>query len=181
MLHVPSLLLISGNGRDSGKTKFACKLIRHFSKELDITGIKISPHFHELKNYEEVIFADDVVIITRERNTSSGKDSSRMLRSGAKKVFYIQARDKLLQTAVMKLAPLWESRKPVICESGGLINYLRPGLFFMLSRSGISGQKSADNHHDLVNRWINSHGQNIDFNIDAIGFSNYRWQLNNSK
>ena len=181
MLHVPSLLLISGNGRDSGKTTFACKLIRHFSKELDVTGIKISPHFHEMKDYEEVIFADDFVIITRERNTSSGKDSSRMLRSGARKVFYIQAGDKLLPTALMKLAPLWESRKPVICESGGLINYLTPGLFFMLSRSDISGQKSAENHYDLVNRWIYPDEQNIDLNIDAIAFSNSRWHLNNSK
>ena len=181
MLHVPNLLLISGNGRDTGKTTFACELIRHFCKELDITGIKISPHFHELTEYDEVIYSDDVTVLTRERNTSSGKDSSRMLHSGAKDVIYIQVMDKTLHTAVKKLAPVWESRRPIICESGGLINYLRPGLFFMLHRTAISKQGSTDPHHNLVDRWINIHEQNYDFDIESIGFSNKRWYLNNNK
>ena len=178
MLHVPNLLLISGNGRDSGKTSFACELIRFFSKELEITAIKISPHFHEPEGFGEVIYADDATILTRERNTLSGKDSSRMLHSGAKEVLYIQARNELLHTAIKKLTPIWESGKPVICESGGLINHLRPGLFFMLRRTDIAEPKTANHHDNLVDKWINFNKQSFDINIDEIGFSNNCWHLN---
>jgi len=172
-------MLISGNGRGAGKTTFACELIRKFSNQMKITGIKISPHFHIPNEYAELIYADDDIIITREKSVFEGKDSSRMLRSGAGDVIYIRARDKMLHTAVMKLAPLWESRKPLICESGGLIHYLRPGLFYMLNRTGIPERKPAGQQSDLVDKWIDCHKKN--FNIDAIGFSNNRWHLNNNK
>jgi len=42
----PNILLVSGNGRNSGKTTLACKIIERFSKDHEITGLKISPHFH---------------------------------------------------------------------------------------------------------------------------------------
>jgi len=169
--------LISGNGRNSGKTTLACRLVRHFSDKLDITGIKISPHFHEQNEYEEVIYADDTTILIREIKTSGRKDSSRMLHSGAREVIFVQTRNKLLHTAVMKLNPIWESGVPVICESGGLIEYLRPGLFFMVNRYGNLSQKSGNPNYDHVDKRIESHGGYFDFDIDSIGFSNSRWFL----
>ena len=45
-MKIPNLLLIAGTGTKSGKTSLACKIIEQF-KNLNITAIKISPHFHE--------------------------------------------------------------------------------------------------------------------------------------
>ena len=180
MLYIPNLLLISGNGRDSGKTTFACGLIRVFSKEMEITGMKISPHFHGYKDQDELIYSDDYTIMTREKDTLSSKDSSRMLRSGAKEVIYVQARKNGLQNAVVKLSSVWESGEPVICESGGLIDYVRPGLFLMLYRNGVLSQKSAKHNH-LVDKWITSDWNSLDISSRSISFTDSRWYLTLNK
>lgn len=171
------MILISGNGRGAGKTTFACDLIRKFFNQIKITGIKISPHFHKPNEYAELIYADDDLILTRERNVSEGKDSSRMLQAGADKVFFVQTRDKIHPGALMKLSTLWDSGEPVICESGGLINHVSPGLFFVLYKSGISGKEPVGNHLNRADKLIDLTNQDFDFDISSIGFTNSNWHL----
>ncbi len=42
MLKVPGMLMIGSAGRNSGKTEFACALIRRFAGDFDIVGVKVT-------------------------------------------------------------------------------------------------------------------------------------------
>ncbi len=61
MVKIQNLLLVAGTGTKSGKTSLACRIITQF-RDLGITAVKITPHFHEttpglLARYEEQGFA----------------------------------------------------------------------------------------------------------------------------
>ena len=45
-MHLANLLIISGSGKNVGKTLLACQIIKHFSRNSTVIGLKISPHFH---------------------------------------------------------------------------------------------------------------------------------------
>jgi hypothetical protein len=123
-----NLLIISGSGRNSGKTTFACKVIEKF-RSLGIISIKISPHFHKPSEGPMKVISGPGFEIYTETSIISSKDSSRMLKSGAKKVFYIQAKEESIQIAFSEIYAGIQAGSPVICESPALINYIEPGLY----------------------------------------------------
>jgi len=135
-MKLENLLLVAGSGRKSGKTTVVCKIIEQF-RHLGIISVKISPHFHDPSDGLVPVTEKSGYKIFEETNSITSKDSSRMLQSGAKKVYFIQSAEESLNDAFsdvyMNIAP----GKPVICESPALINYLEPGVFvIMISTSG---------------------------------------------
>ena len=74
---VPNLLLIAGTGIKSGKTTIACRIIEQFSN-LNITAIKISPHFHVTTLGLNIIYEEEGYAIYKETNSDATKDTSRM-------------------------------------------------------------------------------------------------------
>ena len=89
-IQIPHLLLIAGNGRNVGKTTLACKIIARFAGETEVTGLKITPHFHPV-NEDDVVIQTNNFLIINETQISS-KDSSLMLQAGAKQVFFVMAK-----------------------------------------------------------------------------------------
>lgn len=122
--------MISGTGRNCGKTTLACRLLEHF-RQLRPAGVKISPHFHPLEGDEEIVEQGDGFLIIRERKIST-KDSSRMLQAGADPSLFVQvreeARDRMLEALLRHLEP----GQAVICESGGMRERVSPGLFILM-------------------------------------------------
>ncbi|MBA4322545.1 MAG: hypothetical protein C0408_06975, partial [Odoribacter sp.] len=138
-----NLLLVAGSGRNSGKTTIVCKLIGQFSN-LGVTSIKISPHFHNPSEGLIHFSGKPGFEIYEETNRDTSKDSSRMLQSGAEKVYYIQTIEKKIDEAFSAVYMNIGRGKPLICESPALINYIKPGLFIiMISESG-GNQKGID-------------------------------------
>ncbi len=175
---VPNILLIAGTGRNVGKTTLACKIIQHFSRNIDITGIKISPHFYQYIGKTNIIVNSKNYVLMEEINPLNNKDSSRMLKAGASKVYYMQASNYNLKRALKDILFITGNQKPIVCESGELINYLIPGIFLMLTRSDVSCKKRIINNHKiLVDTWLNFDGEEFDFSIDQISFSNNSWHL----
>lgn len=71
--------------------------------------------------------------IYEETNSQTGKDTSRMLRSGALKVYYIQVHDgSNLFNAFTELVTKIPVKSPIICESPSLANYVEPGIFAIM-------------------------------------------------
>lgn len=83
------------------------------------------------------LFGNRQYTVYEETDPSTGKDTSRMLRSGAVKVYYICLPDKeALFEAFTELMAKIPRGTPVICESQSLINYVEPGIFvIMISES----------------------------------------------
>jgi len=136
-----NVLLVAGSGRNSGKTTIVCQIIEHY-RELEITSLKISPHFHPPSDGLVPFFGKPGYEIFEETNRFSSKDTSRMLQSGAQKVFYIQTNEANIGKAFSEVYRNIPADMPVICESPSLINFIEPGLFIiMISSMGGSLKK----------------------------------------
>ena len=129
-VNLPNMLLVSGVGRNSGKTSFLCEVIRRFHKKFHVTAIKISPHFHD-PEMENVIICNSGYVISKETNPARAKDSSRFLNAGADTVYYVQAEDSSLPEAWEYLRNLLEPNAIIVCEGGRLRHLVTPGLFIL--------------------------------------------------
>ncbi|MGE0020297.1 MAG: hypothetical protein AB7S72_11565 [Draconibacterium sp.] len=166
-IQIPHLLLIAGNGRNVGKTTLACKIITRFANETEVIGLKITPHFHTV-NEADVVFKSDNFIIVNEKKISS-KDSSLMLQAGAKKVFFVMANRDFFHEAVEKLLQ-YLPENLIVCESGGLHEWVTPGLFFMVKRKNEEIVKTHLLAHSPI--IVNNDGQNFDFEFNRLDFCN---------
>ena len=148
MMIFPNLLLIAGTGTRSGKTSMACKIIEQFP-DLEITAIKISPHFHETTTGLISKSEKKGYSIYEETNRGTLKDTSRMLHSGAHKVFFAKVWDNQLSDVFNEIMEYIPSDVPVICESPALRNYIEPGIFIIMTSKVINKQKKINHLQEL--------------------------------
>jgi len=135
-----NLLLVSGTGRNSGKTTMVCRVIQQF-RDFGIISVKISPHFHDPSEGLIPLYVNQGFIIYEETNRSTSKDTSRMLRCGASRVFFAQVSEDYLGKAFNELRKWIHANNPVVCESPSLIKYVDPGVFvIMISGTGINSK-----------------------------------------
>ncbi|WP_340113969.1 hypothetical protein [Maribellus mangrovi] len=165
-------LLVSGNGRNVGKTTLACKIITQLSKSTPVSGIKISSHFHSYSEDEVVKKSDSFVILEEKKHNS--KDSSLMLQAGAHRVYFVMAAKQNLEDALSQLLKLIPN-EAVVCESGGLHEHVSPGLFLFVNKKN----KAIEKVHLLKQEPIivENDGENFNMNIKDICFTNKRIQL----
>src|SRR5512133_216173 len=98
MKRTERLLIIGGTGRDAGKSSLAALLISKYAYR-GITAVKITPHPHPDLTGLTMIAGNTEFKIYEERDGTSGKDSSRMLRAGASRVFLIVSGEAMLGEA----------------------------------------------------------------------------------
>ncbi len=159
----PNILLVAGNGRNVGKTWLACRIIKKLSQNQNVIAIKISSHYHP-EDADEIFIQNERFIISSETKNNS-KDSSLMLQAGAEKVYFIMAPQQFLQEAFNDLKSKLAD-KLVVCESGGLIEYINPGIFLFVNRKGKPVQKTHLLKYSPT--VIENDGQNINFDLDRI-------------
>jgi len=129
---INNLLLIAGTGNKSGKTTLACKVIEQH-REHGIIGIKITPHFHETTPGLILLSEKPGSSIYEETNPELQKDSSRMLRAGASKVFFAKVTDEDLLAVFKEILKHIPTGIPIICESPALRYFIVPGLFIIMN------------------------------------------------
>ena len=167
----PNLLLIAGNGRNVGKTFFACKIIKKLAKDQAVVGVKISPHFHTNEG-KTIVQCNEFIIIEETQKTQ--KDSSLMLQAGAEKVFFVMAEQKNLKAAFRELITLLPE-KAIVCESGGLHEFINPGIFLFVKNENEKIIKPhLLNFSPIV---VENNGSSFNFNIEKIKYSNHRFTI----
>jgi len=187
MLKAPHMLLIGAAGRNTGKTEFACTLLRRFSTLQPITAIKIT-----------VIRSDESrgscprggsgcgvcsslegeYDITEETDRDGSKDTSRLLRAGANHVFWLRVLDTHMAEGLAALDGHIDPHNPIICESNSIRRAVEPGLFFMVKDKRSSEFKpTARAVADLADRTVLSDGERFDLDTDTIGLHDGRWHL----
>lgn len=176
--HYPNILLLSGTGRNVGKTTFVCRLLNHFN-DIDIVTVKVSPHWHETKQGEMILFDNRRLMLMRENNLDSSKDTSRMLRCGAKEVFYLQYNEeKALIEAFYAILGFGLDNQPMIIETAVLGKYIMAALHFRITRSD---QPKSDKPAPDVpfDRLITYDGSGFDFNPNGLIWNNSsnQWEL----
>jgi hypothetical protein len=145
---IPNLLILAGTGNKSGKTTMACRIIEQF-RHLKVFGIKITSHFHETTEGLVTLIEESGYSVCEETNRDSSKDSSRMLRAGAVKVFFARVSDDTLEEAFYEILEHIPSKAPIICESPALRYYIEPGLFIIMDSPHINKSKDISNLQKL--------------------------------
>lgn len=165
MNYRPDILIVAGAGRNVGKSTLICQLIEKFSG-LHPIAIKVSPHFHQQPEENQKY------IIQQERDFYAHKDSSRFLRAGAHRVYFLQSLDDHLQDAFYALSDSLPAGVPLVVESGGLAKFVKPGMLIFVQ--GMNNKKNEDARQaaDLVIRM-----EQGEFDLSGIRFKNGAWKL----
>lgn len=175
MKSLDHLLLISGTGRKTFKTSFACEVVR-FNSHIGVVGIKISSHFHTQSSgtflWKEVPGQYEIY---KEHNPDGPKDSSRMLNAGAEKVYYIQCRKEALAEAFQSVLAELSPGQPIVCESGGLADLVRPALHLALKGDGTTGR--GKELHPLADMHIEKNETGFSVSPERIVFQDGKWKV----
>lgn len=178
MPQLPNLLLIAGTGRNTGKTLLASSIIEKFSFDFDITGLKISPHFHSGTESLEAIYKNKNFNIYQETSLSSSKDSSRMLNAGAAQVFYIECYDEYMKEAFEKFLQIAEISGPIVCESPALRKYVQPGIFIIVdSQSNLNKKKDVLDIKQKADLFIETDKEDFHHLVDRLVYCEDGWAL----
>ena len=178
MEELKKLLLIAGTGRNTGKTLLASSIIERFSPGLKITGLKISPHFHNGTESLQLLYKNENFNIYQETSLTSSKDSSRMLKAGAHKVFYIECYDEYMLEAFNKFHEFADVSGSVVCESPALRKYIRPGIFIIVdSKSNQTKKQDVLDIKQYADLFIETDNESSASVISRISYNHNSWML----
>ena len=145
-----NIMLISGSGRNVGKTSFIRRVISQNASQ-KLVAVKISPHFHEPTPGLTPILVTDNYRIFKETDLTSGKDSSLFLQAGAEKVFYIQATEAYLEDAFRIITNYISSDQPIIVESAALRKFIVPDFYVFIQKNYEEVKPSALEMQKMAN------------------------------
>ena len=151
----------------------ACRVIEQFGG-LNITAIKITPHIHEMTPGLKTIYEEKGFAIYEETNPDSTKDTSRMLHSGASKVYFAKVFDDQLLFVFNKIKDLIPEGTPIICESPALRNYIEPGVFLIMSSETTRTRKDISRYLAFPHLYF-KYEKLTEISSIPVGFENGRW------
>ncbi len=152
MIDMPNLILVTGNGRNIGKTTLVESLIQVLCLERSVFGLKVIKRdisksgFHgdhsNLFRYnsddnKQVHFNELVSTSQIEEETLQipGKDTARMIKAGAKRAWIIEGKDIDLMDEIFKLSSQLELNSLVVCESAILRQFVKPKVMVAIKQS----------------------------------------------
>ena len=185
MIKLDGMLMIGSAGRKTGKTELACALIKKFSKDRDITAIKVTAINERNGQCPRggqgcgvCSSLDGNLDITEENERSSDKDTARLLTAGAKQVFWVRAMKTNLEEGLAALLDIIGADAVSICESNSLRQVVEPGLFLIVKGRDVKVWKSsAQQMRRYADRIVVSDGSGFDFDIDQIKLSDGKWTM----
>ncbi len=183
MFKLDGMLMIGSAGSNVGKTELACTLLRKFSKTSDIIGIKITtikdkdgqcPRGGEGCGVCSSL--EGVYCITEEFNSTSDKDTARLLSAGASRAFWLRVLKKHLLEGTTALLDIIGPNAVSICESNSLRQVVEPGIFLMARNRNLKVWKSSARQvKKYADRIVISDGSNFDFDLDRIKLIDGKW------
>ncbi len=174
MYEYPNILIVSGSGRNTGKTGLICKIIEEFSSVEPIISVKITPHVHKSTAGLLPVSQEESFLLAKETDTSGHKDTSKFLNAGATESYIIQCNDIRVLYAFNQLLKCHPKDQVFIVESGNLKNVIKAGLSIFVTNNSNSS-KALHNH---INTDIIL-GNNVDFSdfVKGIKISEKKWLL----
>lgn len=185
MIEAPGMLMIGSAGRNSGKTEFACSLIRKYRPKCSIVGIKVTaveerdgqcPRGGEGCGVCSSLEGN--YLITEETNAGPGKDTERLLAAGATSVYWLRVLKAHLEEGAEALFRTVDPAATVICESNSLRTLVEPALFLMFRhKSERSFKESARAVRHCANRLVTFDGSGLDMDLGAVDLVEGRWTM----
>ena len=183
MIKIAGMLMIGAGDRKAGKTKFTCSLISRFCSWREVIGIKVTsiedaasgcPRGQE--GCGACSSLEGHYYIFEETNREAGKDTSRMLAAGARRVFWLRALKPHLEEGIKALIDIIGEGTVTICESTSLRRVVEPDVFILLrSAWGKMSKASAKDAAAYADRVVTFDGDKFDIGNDEIELSGGRW------
>jgi len=180
-----NFIIIGSTGRNTGKTEFACRVIKRLSKENFVVGVKVTaidcnegtcPRGGEGCGVCSSLTGK--FVISEEILLNTVKDTSRMLHSGAQKVLWLKADKNFLTEGVDALLKLIPDNALIVCESNTIRTVIEPGLFLVIKNNNDKHiKKSAAEVIGLADKVIGFQDLNWDFLPDQLSVINNQWLL----
>jgi hypothetical protein len=183
---LPGMLLLGSTGRNSGKTEFACGVLNRFCRNHTLIGLKVTiirdndgscPRGGE--GCGVCTSLEGPFDITEETNREGIKDTSRMLRTGADRVFWLRVRSACVEEGLKALLEIIGPDAVTVCESNSLRHTVEPGLFVMVRNSRTTACKpTALSVMEYADRIVTSDGKRFSTTLEDLSLSNGVWVLN---
>jgi len=173
---VPGLLLIGSGRREAGKTELACRILRRFAARFPLVGVKVTPIDPE--GGEGGPIFEGPFRLSEEDGRIPGKDTSRLLAAGARRVLWLRVRRPELRAGLRALREKIGPGALVVAESSSLRALVDPDLFLMLQRPGPRQPKPAAGAlAGFADRLVGFDGAGFDLDLAALDIAGGRWQL----
>jgi molybdenum cofactor guanylyltransferase len=185
-----AMLLLGAAGRNAGKTVLACTVISRFSRDFPVVGVKVTtvkgrggpcPRGGDgcgACDTFEGPFCIEEETASAWRKGTAGKDTTRMLQSGALRVFWARTRAESLRECLAALRERIGTGVLVVAESNSLATVCDPGLFLMVRERGASSAKPTARivarHADRV---VLSDRVSFDLDPEELAVHDGGWQL----
>ena len=177
--------MIGSAGANVGKTELACALIKKFSGNTNITGIKVTTI--KAKDGQCPRGGDGCGVcssldgdfhITEETEGNPKKDTARLLAAGAKRVFWLRVMKKSLKEGLTALLDIIGPEAISICESNSLRQVVEPSLFFMVkARNSKTWKSSARDVKKYADKIVTTNPDGFDFDLNRIKLTSGKWTL----
>lgn len=185
MIDRPNLMIIGSTGRNTGKTEFACRVIQNLAPRHKIIGIKVVPvdkGENKCHRGEDGCGLCDTLSgdfrIIEECETGTSKDTSRMLKAGAGKVFLLLAERNALECGIEAVLKLIPARTGIIVESNSVRKVVKPGLFLVIKKLALHQVKpSCAGVIGMADRIIGFDNLTWDLSPGLVALENGRWIL----
>jgi hypothetical protein len=178
-----NILIIGSTGRNTGKTEFACRIIANHSTQKEIVGVKVIPvDKNEVKCHrgEDGCGLCDSLTgeyeIIEETKIDSVKDTSRMLKAGAKKVYLLIVNRNCLQKGINAILGITPDHTLIVIESNTIRKVIEPGLFIVIKNATNNAVKnSCADVIEFADKIIEFNDMNWDFLPDKVLIQDGSW------
>ena len=178
-----NFLIIGSTGRNIGKTEFACRVIENHSTQKEIYGVKIIPVDKKEDNCHRGIDSCGICNSLRgeyniavEKRIDSSKDTSRMLKAGAKKVYLLIVDRNYLEKGINAISNIIPNNALMVIESNSIRNVIEPGLFIVIkSKISNSIKKTCTEVMEFADKIVEFDNMNWDFHPDRVLIQNDSW------
>lgn len=181
-ISLPTMLMIGGSGRNVGKTTLICAIIRKYWPSTSIIGLKVTsirPGEEDFHGNHEYPLSENFRIF-EETDTSSVKDTAKMLKAGARKVYFIQTTDEQMPMAMDAFFKLVDLHSTIICETRSLRHMIKPGIFVLITdpaHSDFNAKSSEFENLADLHICFDAQHRTVELQANLINLQSGEWQL----
>lgn len=184
LLHLPNFLVIGAYSRNAGKTSFSRRVIEDFQGNILAVKITVVSQEHDCPHGDEGCGVCSSLCspfeITEETDSTGDKDTSKLLKAGAVKVYWMRVSKGAVRSGLEALSRILDLSIPVLCESNSIVHYIEPGLYIQLKALGRRGnKKSARVLAERADLIVETTPEGADFNFSSLLWSTEGWSLQN--
>jgi molybdopterin-guanine dinucleotide biosynthesis protein A len=183
MIKKANFIIFGSTGRNTGKTEFACRLIEKYSKKHQLYAVKVvtidpdegsCPRGGEGCGVCTSLKGD--YEISEETQSDTDKDTSRMLRAGAYKVYFLKVRFDELENGLKALLKIIPDNALTVCESNSIRKVIEPGLFLVIKN--LKEKQVKESCAEVIhyaNKVIDFSDMNWNFSPERVLVKNNGW------